>query len=297
MIPNTVTDSKSFVALFFELCWICGWREEPQKDTFNYLKEWAEHHSFRDALRLLKWLVKEGGELIPNPTIGGHYYESLFARRWFSKIHLRESDIVNRSTSKQEPFQFGIAPLPGIDPLHPGISCVDLYGRAILEDALVPETGWMLVSELIRVDVDVQRAHKKRGLPIEKDIFHSDLIQSRLRAPCSSPQTSPDFYRNIEYVFADYPIVLRNILYPESDADKRFRRTCDIERFFQLEEMLAGVIPKLFDMREPYSDEKVIEEVIKKLEERRDKGIWADSKLHPSSVGLGVCSTAEQANE
>jgi KaiC/GvpD/RAD55 family RecA-like ATPase/ABC-type glycerol-3-phosphate transport system substrate-binding protein len=257
VIPNPETDDRNFAAFFFELCWSYGWEYKTKNDNVRgCLTSWVEGDSFRCALELLQRLVQCDGGLIPNPIVGGHYHEALFARRWFSKIHLRPEDIVDRS-KMDPPFQFGIAPLPAVESGRFSYSCLILFGLGVLSGALAPETGWLLASHLLALDVDYDRALKKRGLPVVRSVLYSAALQNRLR-------TSPSLFHGPSEIFDDYPLVLKHMLAPR---EPRFRRSGDIPQFEQLEKRLVQKISKLFDLNEPWPIDRVIEEISDSLTE------------------------------
>lgn len=273
VIPSTVIDSKNFISFFFELCWTYGW-EFPDFDSvgdtrevMGKLEEWVKGEYFCQAVSLLKKMVTVGKEsVIPNPNIGGHYHESVFSRRWFSKIHLLPEDARNRAEYDEAAFAFGIAPLPNVDEQKKGISNVDLYSLAIIKDALAPETGWMLASSLLEEKVDIMRAKSKRGIPISRKMFGVQLIQDNLGAPPHPPPSYRDFYQGQDVLFKDYVKTLNIILGHPKDKPKHFRRTSDIPYFYKLEALLASALPPLFD--EPPKDErKVKEDILKGIED------------------------------
>jgi circadian clock protein KaiC len=248
VIPNPQTDSRNFAAFIFELCWSFGWEysaddSRPAKDV---LIEWAESDSLSQTVDLLRMLVNGSGGSIPNPIIGGHYHESLFSRRWFSKIHLRPADAEHRAAAGKHAFHWGIATLPGVDDTRAGISCLNLYVIGVARGALAPETGFMLASELVGTDVDNERARRKRGLPIVETMFKSELIQGALREPMPAPQGYGSYYSNQELVFEDYPKTLTRLLEP-LHGRCRYRRTSDIPRYADIERIIAKLLPNVFD--------------------------------------------------
>ncbi len=276
IIPDTVADTKNFVSFFFELCWTYGWKF-PESDlvgniqkTLKELQEWVKGPYFDEAIRLIKRMVSEGkDEFIPNPNTGGHYHESVFSRRWFSKIHMLPKDAENRAEfGQKKAFRFGIAPLPGVkikEKLSEGISNVDLYSLAIIKEALAPETGWMLASSLLEKDVDIKRVIHKRGIPISRKMFRTRIIQDNLGAPPPAPSSDPNFYEGQDALFKRYVDTLNAILDPLNGKTPRFRRTSDIPRFYYLEELLASNLPRLFD-DPPEKAAKVKDDILKGLE-------------------------------
>ncbi|MGD2090573.1 MAG: ATPase domain-containing protein [Candidatus Aminicenantes bacterium] len=279
IIPDTVSDTKNFVSFFFELCWTYGWKFPHSdsrgdiQDALSELQEWVMGDHFHHAIELMNWMVSQGKireeeDLIPNPNVGGHYHESVFSRRWFSKIHLLPRDAENRAKDGKKAFRFGIAPLPGvqkIDNSYPGISNVDLYSLAIIKDALAPETGLMLASGLCEKEVDIQRTYHKRGLPISHKMFRIRLIQDMLGASPPPPPADKDFYENQDKLFKQYVKTLNSILGESEENTPRFRRTADIPKFYYLEELLARKLPRLFD-DPPANEAKIKDEILKELE-------------------------------
>jgi KaiC/GvpD/RAD55 family RecA-like ATPase len=265
VIPNTVGDYRNFVAFFFELCWTCGW-DFPSDGAcadramaLNALMEWVDGDYFTEAVDLLLTLVDRGKpDIIPNPVRGGHYHESVFSRRWFSKIHLLPEDADARAISGQPGLRFGIAPLPGVNRRNgkvlPGISNVDLYALGVIRGALAPETAWMLVTSLFERDLDTSRAKRKRGLPISRTKFNTRLVQDNLKAvPISPAKSSAEvFYEGMGDLFNKYGETLNLILgQVEEDTQQvpavhRFKRTSDIPRFFHVEACLAKHLPRIF---------------------------------------------------
>jgi KaiC/GvpD/RAD55 family RecA-like ATPase/ABC-type glycerol-3-phosphate transport system substrate-binding protein len=258
VIPNPATDAKNFVAFFLELCWNFGWEYNKENDVVSELTEWIRGHHFRNAVGLMQRLVLESDGLIPNPLKGGHYHQAVFARRWFSKIHLRPDDAMKRADAAHPAFQFGIAPLPGITSDRLGYAYLDLYVLGIVSGALAPETGWMLASQFLGVDVDFDRALKKRGLPVVRTILESEELEGQLRAAVPPPKQHPNFYQQQERIFEQYPKTLRQILSRENPL---FKRASDIPRFARLQKVLAQSLPKLFDENDRYSHEQVIERI------------------------------------
>ncbi|HEX4955823.1 MAG TPA: ATPase domain-containing protein [Thermoanaerobaculia bacterium] len=261
VIPNTVTDAKQFVSFFFELCWTFGWAPAvdwlklSQEETHKALCDWLRDPAFRAAADLLCQMVHLSGAhakaadkaAVPNPNRGGLYHESVFARRWFSKVQLLPSGIQRRHEAKRHPLGFHITQLPGTDVECPGISNVDLYSLGIVRAALVPETGWMLVSSLLSSEVDVRRARQKRGLPVSRRLFRTNQIQSELDLAPVEPEKARGFYDAESEVFSDYSKTLNAILDPKEGSEPKFRRAADILRFFDLERLLARTLPRLFD--------------------------------------------------
>jgi KaiC/GvpD/RAD55 family RecA-like ATPase len=276
VIPNTVYDIQNFVSFFFELCWSFGW-DFPNSDSIKdnetvcaALFDWiGEDGFFKKAIALLRKLIRRGKNgAIPNPNQGGHYHESVFSRRWFSKIHLLPNDAKKRSDSGKYSIEFGIHPLPGIDEKGqmPGISNVDLYAIGIIRGALAPETGWMLVDSLFEIPVDVERVKQKRGLPIDRDAFSTNLVQNTLGERPDPPSTWKDYYSDQDKIFADYKNVINTIVNGKDTGNLRYRRTCDIPRFYELEETLGKELRRFF-ADPPENDQKIIEDIKRKIEE------------------------------
>lgn len=281
-IPNAVLESKNFVSFFFELSWTHGW-EFPNRDCHelrsdekirfvgNELRNWINSDFFNRSLKLLRKLIEVGKswddqkDAIPNPNVGGHYHGSVFSRRWFSKIHLFSEDAQRRAAANQSAFRFGISPLPAVDEAHLGISNVDLYAIGIIRNALAPETGWMLVASLLEYGVDVDRAKRKRGLPVSRKIFGSQLVQDNLGACPPAPGSKDDFYSSQDSLFKEYNTVISRIVDPK-EGKPLFRRTSDIPRFFYLEQALAKHLPALFD-DPPRAERDVKDALIKAITE------------------------------
>jgi KaiC/GvpD/RAD55 family RecA-like ATPase len=279
LIPNTINDTKNFVAFFFELCWAYGWDFQCNKtqsliEVGEKLVKWVDSNYFQEALDRMWRLVYESDGKIPNPNIGGHYHESVFSRRWFSKIHLLPKDAEHRMKAKdQEPFQFVIAKLPGIEKGKPGVSCVDLYALGILKDALAPETGWMLATELLEYHIDVERTRRKRGIPISRNTFETRLVQDNFRATIRPLERYDDLFKT-------YPDVLNSILIGDEDKPC-FRRTSDIPKFYDLENLLGKELPGIFDATTTASKKETeiriknnIKNEIMGNEEKEIKGIY-----------------------
>lgn len=258
VIPNPETDPKNFVAFFFELCWSYGWEYKATLDAKRQLTDWVEGEAFRKALTLMESLVNESGGYIPNPVIGGHYHKSVFSRRWFSKIHLRPEDAWQRAAERKRAFAFGIESLPSVTEGYPAYSCLNLYVLGVVSGALVPETGWMLASYLLSVDVDYDRALKKRGLPIVRTMLESAEFQGKLGRTVPAPGKKADFYEEQKHTFERYPEVLRKILHTTKPL---FRRTSDIPRFVRLEKHLVTKLSKLFDPNDKWSQAQIIDGV------------------------------------
>lgn len=276
VIPETVGDPKHFVSFFFELCWSAGWdfpascRLDNHEEVLERLKSWVKGPYFENAISILREMTTETrGEAVPNPNEGGHYHESVFSRRWFSKIHLLPDDATQRANARKKAFRFGIAPIPGVrknDKILQGISNVDLYCIGIIREALAPETGWMLMSSLLGKDVDVERVKRKRGLPISHRLFKTRLMQDNLKAPLPAPTTDRlDFYDNQITLFKKYSEVLKSILLPKPNQPARFRRTSDIPKFFYVEQCLADNLPELFKVP-PINDKEVRRKIVECLD-------------------------------
>ncbi len=278
-IPNAVTDAKSFISFFFELSWTHGWKYpareysglSPSRRVENAVDEllsWVKGEFFDKSVALLKKMIDHGkrDHAIPNPNQGGHYHQSVLSRRWFSKIHLLPEDARKRATDNQA-FWFGIEPLPGVQTrggVLPGISNVDLYAIGIIGNALAPETGWMLVSNLLDYHVDVDRVKRKRGLPISRRMFQSRLFQDNLGAAPVEP--APGFYSGQDGLFDKYRSVLGAILGLHKISEPKFRRTSDIPRFFQLEQLLVNLLPPLFEDT-PRKASEVKKDIVRGIEE------------------------------
>ncbi|MGH9346021.1 MAG: hypothetical protein ACRD26_02035, partial [Vicinamibacterales bacterium] len=278
-IPNTVGDYRNFISFFFELCWTYGWdfpRPEQcalDKEALGEVVALFDGAYAERAISLMKELVaiksQDDATLpVPNPNRGGHYHESVFSRRWFSKIHLLPDDARARAFEGKEAFQFGIAPLPGADASRPGISNVDLYALGVIREALAPETAWMLASSLFEHDVETARAKRKRGLAISRSRFDTSLVQSNLSAPPPPPtdlQAHKDFFKQSEATFKRYTETLNLILKGDPEHPRRFRRTSDIPKFFWVEELLAATLPRMFD-DSPRSIADITDDIKKGLE-------------------------------
>jgi KaiC/GvpD/RAD55 family RecA-like ATPase len=264
VIPSTVTDMKGFVAFFFELCWANGWElPEPGVDTANALSDWAKGVAFSQSLDLLRRLVQDSHGAIPNPTVGGHYHKSVYSRRWFSRIHLRETDANNRARAGLPPFAFGIAPLPGVKRGTIGVSCLDLYALGLIRGALAPETAWIFASELLAPGVDADRAMRKRGIPVQTELFNSRGIQDNFKAPVPAPPSQLAAYDSLGSLFETYPGVLSRIVSGASGDSPSFRRTCDIPKFFELELLLGATLPHFFDEHDRWTEKRVVGEIVK----------------------------------
>jgi len=282
IIPNTSGDIKNFVSFFFELCWTYGWdfpdtNHYENNEVLEKLEEWVKGKYFDNTVSLLKKMVEVGKDkAIPNPNVGGHYHESVFARRWFSKIHLRPEDAKKRAELGDKAHRFGIMPLPGVEnegKVIPGISNVDLYCLAIIREALAPETAWMLASSLFDDPVDEDRVRRKRGIPISQKLFRTRIIKDNLGAPPPPPEGKPEFYDDQEKLFKKYVDTLETILDSSSEEQPRFRRTADIPKFFYLEELLSRQLPRLFELSIKESDVK--DEILKGL-----KDIYSKKSQH-----------------
>jgi KaiC/GvpD/RAD55 family RecA-like ATPase len=250
IIPNTVVDYRSFVSFFFELCWTLGWnypgpaRRVPLPNVHDELGSWIDGPFFQSAIDLLRQLVDAGnGDAIPNPNIGGHYHEAVFARRWFSKIQVLPDESRRREAAHVPPFEFAIAPLPGVRGMHgavPGVSNIDLYALGVIKEALAPETAWMLASSLLEMTVDIARARQKRGVPISKRKYETRWVQDSF---CALVQPETSRLQGTEALVGHYGAILQRIVGDSAG----YRRTADIPRFFELEQLLASQLPRIFD--------------------------------------------------
>ena len=273
LIPNTVGDAKNFVSFFIELTWTYGWHYPTDltdnEQIASQMSKWIRGPYFINSAKLLKKMVQKGkGSKIPNPNIGGHYHESIFSRRWFSKIHLFPNDAEKRAQANKGPFYFGIAPLPGIkdkDKFLKGISNVDLYPFGIIRSALAPETGWMLAVNLLETDID--RAIRKRGIPIGRKVYRTQIIQDSLCSPPHPPNGFPDFYSGQEELFKEYGPTLNEIIENNESTYPRFRRTSDIKYFFKVEEKLTEYLPSLFEVSIDEFENKIMDKIEKEIVE------------------------------
>ena len=269
IIPHPGTDAKSFVAFFFELCWSFGWDYAKcyNGDVKKTLLSWVSGSEFSRALRLMVRLVDDSNGRIPNPIIGGHYHQAVFARRWLSKVHLRLVDAQRRAAAGHSAFQFGIAPMPSAVEGRPGYSCLSISVLGVLGGALAPETGWMLASSLLDSRVDLDRALKKRGLPIVRTMFEAAELKGQLRSPIPEPLEKSHYYEEQHELFGCYPETLDRIL---SWQDPLFKRTSDIPRYVRLQKALAQIISKRFDKHDKWSEGRVVDEAAKEITEIYD---------------------------
>lgn len=231
VMPNTVADTRQFMAFFLELLLAHGgklWSSENgySIDLDECRKIFIENvktPEFAKTLNFLKDLVGDG-IAIPNPNIGGHYHSSIFSRRWYGKIEVFKEDL---KTIGEKP-DFSITLLPEIDDKIGSFSALDLYSLGMIKGALAQETGWMFINELLEFYVDLKKQCKqRRGLPIvKKEIYESELLKNALAL--------------------DYSVIKSIFFSDDEQRTIKTFRTSDIPYYYYIERLLPSIIKNIF---------------------------------------------------